>query len=114
MDTRPLTFAVAAVLALAAAPAPAQERPVTGAPAPGAALADSVGRWLYDDRGEVVGSVKSLSPDGRTAVVVLGVYFHTSTRLVQVPAAALRVVDGRTTLRGETLQALLNAPARGG
>ena len=114
MDARPLTFAAAAVLALAAAPAPAQERPVTDAPAPGAALAASVGRWLYDDRGEIVGSVKSLSPDGRTAVVVLGVYFHTSARLVEVPLGALRVVDGKATLRGETLQALLNAPARGG
>ena len=114
MDTRPLTIAVASVLALAAAPAPAQERAVTDAPASSVALAASVGRWLYDDRGEIAGSVKSLSPDGRTAVVVLGVYFHTSTRLVEVPVGALRVVDGRTTLRAETLQALLNAPARGG
>ena len=82
--------------------------------APGAALADSVGRWLYDDRGEIIGSVKSLSPDGRTAVVVLGVYFHTGARSVEVPAGALRAVDGGTTPRAETLQALLNAPARGG
>lgn len=114
MNARFPAVAVAAVLALAAAPAPAQQRPATDAPVLDAALAASVGRWLYDDRGEIVGSVKSLSPDGRTAVVVLGVYFHSSVRLVEVPAGALRVVDGKTTLRAETLQALLDAPARGG
>ena len=115
LHPRSTLLAGAAILALAAAPAPApaQQR-LTTAAAPSAAITAAVGHWLYDDRGEIVGSVKSVSADGRTATIVLGVYTLDDVRVVEVPVDVLSVVDGRVTLRTETAQALLSASSRRG
>jgi hypothetical protein len=108
MNRRLLNLAGAAVLALAAVPTLAQPLPAV-APPSAAALA---GRWLHDSRGGIIGSVKSVSPDGRTATIVLGVYKFDNVRVIEVPASALSVVDGRTTLRGATAEALNVFPLR--
>lgn len=110
MTVRPLAFAGAAVLAFATAPAPAQQLPAA-APS-SASTAALVGRWLYDSRGGIIGSVKSVSPDGRTATIVLGIYRFDNVRVVEVPASTLSIVDGKVTLRGESAEALNAFPLR--
>ena len=98
-------LAGAAVLTLVgAAPTLAQQRPAAAPPR--AVAATTAGHWLYDDRGEIVGSVKSISADGRTATIVLGIYKLDVVRVVDIPADALSVVDGRATLRAGTMAAL--------
>jgi hypothetical protein len=104
MNRRFLSLAGAAILALAATPTLAQQPP---AMAPSSVtVAALAGRWLHDTQGGIIGSVKSVSPDGRTATIVLGVYTLDNVRVTEVPASALSVVDGRVTLTGETAEAL--------
>ncbi len=110
MNRRLLSLASAAVLALAAAPTLAQQLPAV--PLPGASATAMVGHWLHGSRGEIIGSVKSVSPDGRTATIVLGVYLFDNVRVIEVAASALAVVDGKATLRGETAEALNASPLR--
>jgi len=110
MNRRILSFASAVVLALAAAPTLAQQLPA--AAPPGASVAALVGHWLHDSRGGIIGSVKSVSADGHTATIVLGVYKFDNVRVIEVPASALAVVDGKATLRGETAEALNASPLR--
>ena len=110
MNTRLLSLASAAVLALAAAPALAQQLPAVAPPS--ASAAALVGRWLHDSRGGIIGSIKSVSPDGRKATIVFGVYKFDNVRMVEVPASALSIMDGKATLRGETAEALNASPLR--
>ena len=110
MNRHLLSLAGAAVLALAAAPTRAQQLPAMASPS--ASAAALVGRWLHDSRGGIIDSVKSVSPDGRTATIVLGVYKFDNVRVIEVPASALSVVDGKATLRGETAEALNASPLR--
>ena len=105
-----LNLATAAVLALAAVPTLAQQPPAVAAPS--ASAAPLVGYWLHDSRGGIIGSVKSVSPDGRTAMIVLGLYKLDNVRVIEVPASALSVVDGKATLRGEIAEALNAFPSR--
>ncbi len=110
MNRRLLSFASAVALSLAATPTVAQQFPaVTPSNASTAAL---VGRWLHDSRGRIIGSIKSVSPDGRLATIVLGVYKLDNVRVIEVPATALSVVDGKATLGGETAEALNIIPPR--
>lgn len=110
MNTRLLSLASAAVLALAAAPALAQQLPAAAPPS--ASAAALVGRWLHDSRGGIIGSIKSVSPDGRKATIVLGVYKFDNVHVVEVPASALSIMDGKATLHGETAEALNASPLR--
>ncbi len=110
MNTRLLSIPGAAILALAAAPALAQ--PIPAAASSRVSPASPAGHWLHDGRGRIVGSVRSISPDGRTATVVLGVYTLDNLRVIDVPAGALSVVDGKVTLRRETAEALNTVPSR--
>ncbi len=68
--------------------------------------ADAVGRWLCDPDGAVIGSVRSLSTDGRTANVMIGSYFEPGSHEVQVPIGSLSVAGDKAVLQQETLQAL--------
>ncbi len=104
MNRHSLSLAGVAILALAATPTLAQQLPAMGPSSVTAATL--VGRWLHDTRGGTIGSVKSVSPDGRTATIVLGVYTLDNVRVIQVPASALSVADGKVTLTGETAEAL--------
>ncbi len=110
MNRRFLNFAGAAILALAATPTLAQQLPAMAPPSVTAAAL--VGRWLHDSRGGIIGSVKSVSPDGRTATIVLGVYTLDNVRVIEVPTSGLSVADGRVTLTGETAEALNTSPLR--
>ena len=110
MNKRLLRLAGAAILALAATPTLAQQLPA-GAPS-SAITAALVGHWLHDSRGGIIGSVKSVSPDGRTATIVLGVYTLDNVRVVEVPASALSAAGGKVTLTGETAEARNTTPLR--
>jgi photosystem II stability/assembly factor-like uncharacterized protein len=110
VNRRLLSLASVAVLALAAAPTLAQQLPAVAPPS--ASTAALVGRWLHDSRGEIIGSVKSVSPDGRTATIVLGVHLFDNVRVIEVPSSGLSVVNGKATLRGETAEALNASPPR--
>ena len=110
MNKRLLSLAGAAVLALAAAPTLAQQLPAV-APS-SASTAALVGRWLHDNRGGIIGSVKSVSSDGRAVTIVFGVYKFDNVRVVEVPVSTLSVVGGNVTLRGETAEALNTSPSR--
>ncbi len=110
MNRRLLSLAGAALLALAATPTLAQQPP-SGAPSR-AITAALTGQWLHDTRGGIIGSVKSISPDGRTAMIVLGIYTLDNVRVVEVPASALSVAGGRVTLTGDTAEARNTAPLR--
>ena len=68
--------------------------------------AAAVGQWLRDPEGRIIGSVRSLSPDGRTAELMIGAYFQSGSHLATVPADALTVANGRVTLRTDTAMAL--------
>ena len=74
--------------------------------------ANSVGRWLYDLRGNIIGSVRSVTDDGRTAVIMVGSYFQPGSHEARVPASALSVVNNKVTLGGETVEALNTTPQR--
>lgn len=98
MNTRLLSFS--AVLALsfgAAGLARAADPPPAAA---------AVGQWLRDPQGRIIGSVRSLSPDGRTAEIMVGTYLQAGSHLATVPADALTVANGRVTLRTDTAMAL--------
>ena len=110
MNKRFLGLACAAVLTLATVPTLAQQFPAVAPP--GASAAALTGHWLHDSRGGIIGGVKSVSPDGRTATIVLGVYLFDNVRVIEVPASMLSVVDGKATLRGETAEALNASPPR--
>ncbi len=72
-----------------------------------AAVADAfVGRWLYDPHGDIIGSVRSLADSRRTAVIMVGSYFQPGSHEARVPARALSLVNGKVTLRAETVAAL--------
>jgi hypothetical protein len=108
----PRILSLAAALTLSAAGATLAQ-PAHGPTADGtaayAAASSPVGRWLYDLKGNKIGSIRSLSEDGQTAVVMVGSYFQPGSHLTAVPTNALSVVDGKVTLRNETVQALNTA-----
>lgn len=66
----------------------------------------AVGRWIYDLQGNIIGSVRSLTDDGRTAVIMVGSYFQPGSHEAQVPNADLSIVNGKVTLQAGTVQAL--------
>ena len=66
----------------------------------------AVGRWLYDLKGQRIGSVRKLEDGGRTAVIMVGSYFQIGSHEARVPASALSVVDGKAVLHDDTVQAL--------
>jgi len=109
MNTRILGLAASLVLAAGGV---ALAQPAAGAAPDQArysAASSAVGRWLYDLQGNTIGSVRSLSDDGRTAVIMVGSYFQPGSHLTSVPASSLSVVNGKVTLRNDTVQALNTA-----
>ena len=66
-----------------------------GTPAgPGAA-----GRWLHDEQGRVIGSVRGFTDDGRTAILMIGSYFEFGSHVATVPASDLYIAGGQVRLR---------------
>ncbi len=68
--------------------------------------ARSVGKWVYDPQGNVIGSVRGLTDGGRTASIMVGAYFQPGSRQVSIPARALSVTDGKVSIDSETAQVL--------
>jgi len=101
---------LAAALALSAGGAAMAQAPVSPI-SPYAVASSPVGRWLYDLQGNKIGSVRRLSGDGLTAVIMVGSYFQIGSHEAVVPVTALPVVNGNVTLRTETVEAL-NAVSR--
>ncbi len=115
MNSRLAGVAVALVLSSSGAgmaqtfAGPAFPGPVYGAPA--AATAGMVGKWLRDPQGNIVGSVRSVESDGRTAEIMVGSYFESGSHVATVPLSALSVVNGRVVLQPDMAVAL-NTPRR--
>ncbi len=113
MNTRILSLAASLAFTFGGA---AFAQPAVG-PAPGPTPAYSiassaVGRWLYDLKGQRIGSVRKLEDGGRTAVLMIGAYFQPGSHEARVPASALSVVDGKAVLHDDTVQALNTVPRR--
>ncbi len=53
-----------------------------------------VGQSLRDPNGTIIGSVRSLSSDGRTANLMIGSYFEPGSHEAQIPASSLWVLNG--------------------
>lgn len=110
-----LVFAVA-VLSVSAGQVFAAERsdyaPSTHQAAAHPVTSSAVGHWVYDPQGNIIGSVRSLAEDGRTAVIMVGSYFDPGSRTATVSTGALSTVNGKVTLRTETVEALNVAAQR--
>ena len=70
------------------------------------AASSAVGRWVYDLQGNIIGSVRSLTDDGRTAIIMVGSYFQAGSHEARVPSENLSIVNGKVTLQAGTVQAL--------
>ncbi len=72
----------------------------------------AVGRWLYDSQGGIIGSVRSLTDDGRTAVIMVGSYLQQGSHEARIPSGMLSIIGGKATLRPGTIEALNTASRR--
>ncbi len=70
------------------------------------AASSVAGRWVYDLQGNIIGSVRSLTDDGRTAIIMVGSYFQAGSHEARVPSENLSVVNGKMTLQPGSVQAL--------
>jgi hypothetical protein len=107
MHTRFLSLAAALALSVSSgAMAQMTAHPTAPRAAAPSAATSAVGRWLYDTKGNKIGSVRFLADDGQTAVIMIGSYFQPGSHEARVPAYALSLVDGKVTLHPETVEAL--------
>ncbi len=113
MNTRIL--GLAALLAFSAGSGAMAKAAADPAATQAAALpvaAGAVGHWLRDPQGRIIGSVRSLTDGGRTAVIMVGSYFQAGSHEARISSSALSMVNGNVTLRPETVQALNTTPLR--
>ncbi len=110
----PCAATVVALMRIAQA-APNYAVPAMALSVTGAAMAQApaepvtskvVGRWLYNQKGNKIGSVRSLSDNGQTAVIMIGSYFQPGSHEATISVTALSVVSGDVTLRTGTAEAL--------
>jgi hypothetical protein len=99
-------LATAVVLGLAMTPAFAAEVPAT-------VSGDAIGSWIYDQSGQIVGSLRNLIDHRRKAIVMVGSYMLPGGHLVTVPADILWMVNGRVTVEPEAATALLSPLSSG-
>ncbi|HKM63562.1 MAG TPA: hypothetical protein VJY39_13835 [Acidisphaera sp.] len=71
--------------------------------------AADVGRFVYDQQGEIVGGLTAIGQG--SATVSDGLMFHPGFHLVSIPASALSVQAGRVVLTGMTAADLDAQPA---
>ena len=107
MNTRILSLAASLAFTLggAALAQPAASR-ATSQAAVYSAASSVVGRWLYDLKGNRIGSVRSLADGGRTAVIMVGSYFQDGSHEARVPASALSTLNGKAVLHDDAVQSL--------
>lgn len=107
MNTRILSLAASLAFTFGgAALAQPAASPAAGQAAVYSVASSAVGRWLYDLKGNRIGSVRKLEDGGRTAVIMVGSYFQQGSHEARVPASTLSVVSGKTVLGGDTVEAL--------
>ena len=107
MNTRMLSLAASIAFTLGgAALAQPAASPAAGQAALYSLAASAGGRGAYGQKGDRIGSVRKLEDGGRTAVIMVGSYFQPGSHEARVPASALSVVNGKTVLGGDTVQAL--------
>jgi hypothetical protein len=100
-----MLLATAVVLGLATAPAFAAEQSAH-------VTTNEVGSWIYDQSGQIVGSLRGLTDHGHKATVLVGSYFLPGSHLVTVPTDVLRLGNGRVTVEQDAATALLsNSPS---
>ncbi len=73
---------------------------------------NAVGQWLHNSQGDIIGSVRSLTNDGATAVIMVGSYYQPGSHEARVSSSMLSVVGGKLTLRPASVEALNIAPRR--
>ncbi len=107
MNTRILSLAASLAMSISGSAMAQTAYNSTTNHAPVYSVASSaVGRWLYDLQGNTIGSVRSLTDDGRTAVIMVGSYFQQGSHEARVPSENLFIVNGKVTLQAGTVQAL--------
>ena len=93
-----LATAVAAAMAIVASVAMAQPAPDGAAQSHASVATSGVGHWLYDQQGHNIGSIRSVTDGGQTAVAELGGYFQPGSHEARIPAADLSMVGSKLTL----------------
>ena len=108
MNTRIATLTASLLLSLGSTALLAQG--ALAAPAPDLSTstiaADAVGSWLNDEHGNKIGSVRSVTDDGRTAVIMVGSYYEPGSHEARVPVGDLSIVNDKVTLRTDVVEAL--------
>jgi len=96
-----LTLTAAAALALTGANVAASAVPVAQSASVLERPADpsAAGRWLHDEQGNVIGSVRGFAEGGQTAILMIGSYFEQGSHVAVVPASSLYVAAGQVRLR---------------
>ncbi len=69
-----------------------------------------VGQWVHDPQGNIIGSVRGLTSDGRSASIMVGSYFQPGSHEVMVRAQSISTVNGRVVIDRETAQVLSLRP----
>jgi len=93
-------------------PAPDTSMTPALAPAAGTLGADAAGQAVYDQSGQTIGTIKSVTSDSsgnQQAIVSVGKFLGLGSRDVQIPASALQVKSGggfTTSLTSDQLKAL--------
>lgn len=113
MNTRILSLAASLALSISgAAMAQTASTPTANHAEVYSVASSAVGRWLYDLQGNTIGSVRSLTDDGRTAVIMVGSYFQQGSHETRIPSSDLSIVNGKVTLQAPTVQALNSVSRR--
>jgi len=113
MNTRLLSLATSLLLSIGGgAMAQAAANPDANQAAASPLPSSAVGRWLYDSQGNIIGSVRSLTDDGGTAVIMVGSYFQPGSHQAKISSSSLSILDGKVTLQSATVDALNTAARR--
>ena len=99
-----LTLSALAALALTGVNGAASAEPMaqSAPPLERPAGPSAAGRWLHDEQGNVIGSVRSFADGGQTAILMIGSYFEQGSHLAVAPASSLYVAAGQVRLRTST------------
>ncbi len=103
-----LALTLAASLALTGANVAASAEPMaqSAASLERPAGPSAAGRWLHDEHGNLLGSVRGFTDGGRTAILMIGSYFEQGSHLATVPATSLYIAAGQVRLRTSTSEGM--------
>lgn len=113
MHTRLFCFAASLLLSIGGgAMAQTAANPDAGRAIASSPQSSAVGHWLYNSEGKIIGSVRSLTDDGATAVIMVGSYYQPGSHEARISSSLLSVMDGKLTMRPASVEALNTAPRR--